>query len=596
MSDGTEYDVVAHAVDDGVQDMLNKQASSMDEFSRSTENASEKAEKQTSALDNAKMSMTELNSGISLVKEAYAALNQVYDETIAKSMSYVQTIHDLSTVSGQSMETTSRMVQVLDDWKISTDDIGSSMRKLTANELAPNIDTIATLSDKYLAITDVEERNKFVMDNLGVSGRNWNQVLAQGGDALRAQAAAVDENLIATQKMYEQSEQLRLAQDNLSDTLEGLKIKIGSDLTPVMANWITVIDKMSDSQQSATTNFWLTLSPLGGLLNLTGLYSQANEENKQKLIDVANAEKNKAAATTSSAAADKAAKEAADALSRSLQTEISLTGSIQSQMSNYENGLKDVAKGMSEDEAKIKTLISQGYSPLGKTVMDVRDHYSELSAKSAELAAENGKAMDKMRIDNLQAKLSVDGISEADYNLIISEQLKAGIITQAAAAEAVAMNTLNEQLANNKITQKEYDDAIANGSLVVKGASDKNAESFDAQGKAVTKNTDEGSAKVKQLATDTADAAAVTKSSTEQMSGSWGTAADSVSNSIDGMIAKIQEYINKIGSIPAIPAPNTGDAAQGGSVRATASAAASTIMHVIDVRVNGAHQEFVTIL
>ena len=67
----------------------------------------------------------------------------------------------------------------------------------------------------------------FIQDNLGRGGAKWVNVLNQGSEALLANADVIDKNLILTDEQIAKYEQERLAFDALSDSWEGLKIKVG---------------------------------------------------------------------------------------------------------------------------------------------------------------------------------------------------------------------------------------------------------------------------------------------------------------------------------------------------------------------------------
>lgn len=141
---------------------------------------------------------------------------------------YSQAVRDLALVSGVGAEESSRLLQVLDDFQVSADDVTAATRIMTKNGLTPTVETLAQLSDEYLSINDAQERNKFILDNLGRSGLQWVNVLNQGGDALRSNSNAINQNLILTDQQVKEMELARLAQDEWNDTIEGTKIAIGA--------------------------------------------------------------------------------------------------------------------------------------------------------------------------------------------------------------------------------------------------------------------------------------------------------------------------------------------------------------------------------
>lgn len=156
-------------------------------------------------------------------------------ESYEAAQKYSQSVRDLALVSGTGAEESSRLLQVLDDFQISAEDVTAATRVMTKNGLVPTVETLAKLSDQYLSINDAQERNDFILKNLGRSGLQWVNVLNQGSDALRANASQINENLILTDKDVRQMELARLAQDSWNDTIEGGKVAIGSWLGGLVA-------------------------------------------------------------------------------------------------------------------------------------------------------------------------------------------------------------------------------------------------------------------------------------------------------------------------------------------------------------------------
>jgi len=169
----------------------------------------------------AEMATTMVVNGL---KESYNAAQQ-----------YSQAVRDLALVSGTGAEESSRLLQVLDDFQITAEDVTAATRNMTKNGLTPTIDTLAKLSDQYLAIQDPMERNEFILKNLGRAGIQWTNALSQGGDALRAMGNEVSANLILTDQQIKEMEQARLAQDAWNDSIEGTKIAIGSWIGAMIA-------------------------------------------------------------------------------------------------------------------------------------------------------------------------------------------------------------------------------------------------------------------------------------------------------------------------------------------------------------------------
>ena len=110
------------------------------------------------------MSMADLNAGIGVIKQSYEALNKVYDATIGASQAYAEQVRDLKAITGESAQSTSDLIQVADDFQITTEDLTASMRVMTKNGLVPNKETIISLAEQYQNIQDPLQKNEFLID------------------------------------------------------------------------------------------------------------------------------------------------------------------------------------------------------------------------------------------------------------------------------------------------------------------------------------------------------------------------------------------------------------------------------------------------
>lgn len=149
-----------------------------------------------------------------------AAIKNASDVTLK----YAGEVRDLAAVSGTGAEASSRLLQVLDDYQLTAQDVTAATRFMTKAGLTPTIETLAKLSDEYNAINDPMKQNEFILKNLGRGGLQWVNVLKQGGAALLEQSDAVNKNLILTDKQIQETERYRLAIDNAKDSIEGFKV------------------------------------------------------------------------------------------------------------------------------------------------------------------------------------------------------------------------------------------------------------------------------------------------------------------------------------------------------------------------------------
>ena len=179
----------------------------------------------------------------------FFALKSGIEATAGATMEYNKSILDLATAVGLTTEETSRIVQVADDLAISQGEVTSALQLMTKNGIAPSIENLAKLADQFNAYSDPAER---AAEMSKLFGRNWAvlaPLLAEGGDALRANAAAISDSLIVTQESIEASERYRKNLDNLNDTVQGLKYSIGNELLPVLNDAAMAFDLMVNGRE-----------------------------------------------------------------------------------------------------------------------------------------------------------------------------------------------------------------------------------------------------------------------------------------------------------------------------------------------------------
>ncbi len=194
----------------------------------------EMATQQASLGQQFKASWTEINSAIGVAKQAYQLLKGAVDATVGTFVAYADQVRTISQVTGQSSVEVSRMIQVTDDYKIKTESLNMVMKKMATEGMPLSIDALARLSDEYLKLAPGVERQIFLTENFGRGGADFAEIMLAGGDAIRTQSEAISDNLILTEEAVQKARDYEIAQDDLKDSVEGLKIAIGQELTPVI--------------------------------------------------------------------------------------------------------------------------------------------------------------------------------------------------------------------------------------------------------------------------------------------------------------------------------------------------------------------------
>jgi hypothetical protein len=320
-------------------------------------------------------------------------------ESINATMEYASQVRDLSLASGASAEESSRLIQVLDDYEITANDITAATRRLTKNGLEPNMETIAKLADEYVAIQDPIQKNAFLMENFGRAGMGWANALSQGGDKLRALSNDINANLILNEKQIQQTEQYRLAVDELTDTWDGLKVKVGTEVIPVLSDLLLAVSKNIEAGYS-----WRDVVPAVALYDWAVDLKEAHEELNPEIDS----------ATQSYMAMAKAAEKDAKAQ-------------------------EELAKQV---EAANEEITKQNESML---------------AMQERLTGASGQQVAGMAYEQFKAAMMADGtLLDEEKARIDSVGLALGTVDELAIDAAAAMDRLRQDLESGKISEEDY--------------------------------------------------------------------------------------------------------------------------------------------
>jgi hypothetical protein len=180
--------------------------------------------------------IAQLSASGAIIAGANAIKNAVIDWA-----TYVEEIRKFSSVTGMAAEESSRLIQVADDMRISSTSMATAMRMMAQNGVSPSIEAIAALSDQFLAAEDAAARAKLAQKVFGEQWAALAPLLEMGGAAIIAQTAAVESNLVVTEKAIEQTNEYMLAMDAWEDTVTGVKNEIGLGLMPALTGLLQTI-------------------------------------------------------------------------------------------------------------------------------------------------------------------------------------------------------------------------------------------------------------------------------------------------------------------------------------------------------------------
>lgn len=332
---------------------------------------------------------------------AQMVVNGVKD-ALAVTTQYAADVRDLSLAQGQGAEAASRFLQVIDDYELSADDALNATRALTAQGLAPTIDTIANLSGQYNSLSNAQEKNAFAQKNLGRASKEWLNLLAQGPDKIRAMNDAVDESLILTDENVKASEEYRLALDQWNDSVMALKVSIGTELLPTLTTMMQGLANSGEIRAEANR-----------------LMTEGIARNREEALTMA-------AATV----ATQDAATAMDQLGQQTQeTTVSQEELAKAQKANSEENKSFI--GTLGSLASATTTYREGMAQARAELDAGTISTDEYGAKVSALGATYEETKNKIVLSLVEMKLAADGtFDDSDLNKYLAAGQKLGVWTQ----------------------------------------------------------------------------------------------------------------------------------------------------------------------
>jgi hypothetical protein len=194
---------------------------------------------------------------------AVGAIARGLKRSIEQTVAYSTEVRQLSSVTGRGAEASSRLLQVFEDFNVSGGQVTTMLRTLASQGLTPNIETIARLSDRYLALEPGVERATFLQDNFGRSGADLALVMEEGSEALLARNAAVESGLVLSQREINQAETMRQAEDGLGDAWKSITTTVALIFMPAVIAATKALAKnlvSTEDLDRATQNLNVTLA------------------------------------------------------------------------------------------------------------------------------------------------------------------------------------------------------------------------------------------------------------------------------------------------------------------------------------------------
>lgn len=211
--------------------------------------------------------------GVAALGGAVAAAANFAQGAVNDWADYNEEIRKMSIATGAAPEDLSRMMQAADDLGVSMDSLQTAFKLVAKNGVQPTIANIAKLSDQLLAITDPTKRAE---EAARLFGRQWAEIapfVLAGSEAIMDGTAAIDENMVATQKSIDQSREYKVAIDDLTDRWTALKNSAAMVILPVAIEGLEEVNPAIDKIlkfMSIGVSYETTMFKLRGAAQDTG--------------------------------------------------------------------------------------------------------------------------------------------------------------------------------------------------------------------------------------------------------------------------------------------------------------------------------------
>ena len=148
------------------------------------------------------------------------------------------------------------------------------------------------------------------------------------------------------------------------------------------------------------------------------------------------------------------------------------------------------------------------------------------------------------------SKLSIDGLTQAEFNMAQQAGVSLGLFTQAQADQAAAINDLTTQLANGQITIEQFNQAIADGSYVVGDANATVEQSATDMAGAVTTSSADVAGASEEMAQSVTAMSETSAGALDASADSWYQYKLDIVAVLNGLIQKTRDYIAVLNDIP----------------------------------------------
>jgi hypothetical protein len=179
--------------------------------------------------------------GYATLSGAILGVANITKQSIAETVTYASEVRKLTQLTGKSADEMSRVIQVTDDYKVSTEALTTAQSTLAKDGQSLSVDTLARLSDDFRMLGSGAEKTAFLMKNFGRSGLQMAELMQQGGAKIKQAAEDMSLDLVFDEQKLQQARDYEKAMDSLGDSLQGLKYSVGGAAIPAITSFTNAL-------------------------------------------------------------------------------------------------------------------------------------------------------------------------------------------------------------------------------------------------------------------------------------------------------------------------------------------------------------------
>ena len=243
------------------------------------------------------------------VAAGIAAIGAVAGSSSDKFQQLAEQMRQLSGRAAVGIEDMSRLTAVADDFNVPAEAMAQSLFMMNQRmdpavwreygiaaedahgNLLPVPDLLANVLGGLTAIEDPQERLQVGTELLGRGYRNLTPMLGESADAYREMFGAVEDGQVITAEEAEKAEEMRVAQDALSDAFGELELAVGevvAEFAPFIHGLATIVGMVGEAAAAVADAVGPFVEFGAKIVDVMGTVSGAIGDVSGALVDMAN--------------------------------------------------------------------------------------------------------------------------------------------------------------------------------------------------------------------------------------------------------------------------------------------------------------------